>query len=845
MINKKIYNIVFYKYLDEEGEKTQACIFYKDGSVSLVSTEEGKKACEQVLKERNITSNKYFKQMINRELIYVMSSRELRDNFSKFISYEPLNNETLDDILNEKIEDTEATEEKVEDIDELVNNNNDESNEEEKEAIEDGEDETSYIYGLDYDNSYDTDDIKFNYTNDNIDQFEVITKDNQPKKVSYTNKKEKKGILGIIQNGIEKIKKSKIATKITAVAVTLGVALGLYSCTTRKTAIGQMLNSNLTPMERLFNPDELKDSLADAKKDAKGETSVAKTAVENTQSETKTNKNNNSKFDGKSYYQLLEVTNNSTQKEAMENAFNALETFNEKFANSYVEEGKDIRPALTFEEVSALQVAYNNYSKEELLAIFNGSEIDASEFSRAYKDASLQLMGAYAIETSANPVDMSMLIESEEGKAFYHRYHQMFLEIKDATGKEKEAKIKAFSDAIKKDFPITDEVRTEGIAHADAYKSVMEGKGGAGPAVAQMVAAFEMMYQNYGNDHSLTDEDIRFLNDIGLCNYVDEKFERLETILLGSCKADETNPTYEQYKEAIIKKMIERGIYVIDDAHRELTKLDAFQNAVNWHFKADGEWVYSGGFYETTESYTVTNSWSETHTTYREEETRTQKEMPQEQKDKIDKEIEKENKKRKEKAEKEAKKNQERMQKEEDKKTKELKEEIKQEEKDLQDKIDNANDQINKNHDSDPSNDKAVNERDLGHGVDFDENHSDSQGNLDNSVENITTDPTGDQTGKELPDPNETGAKFDEKAPQVEATSSQVQERVVEEPQTTYEEPQTTYEEPQVTYEEPVVYEGESFDDGSGYYEEIVNEYVESLANEDSNEAEAAKEYTL
>ena len=94
-----------------------------------------------------------------------------------------------------------------------------------------------------------------------------------------------------------------------------------------------------------------------------------------------------------------------------------MDGFNNEFASHYIEEGKDIRAALKFEEVVALQVAYNDYSKEELKAYFNGADIRAEDLTRAYKDGSLQLMGAYAMEDPEHPVDMSMLIESEEGKA--------------------------------------------------------------------------------------------------------------------------------------------------------------------------------------------------------------------------------------------------------------------------------------------------------------------------------------------------------------------------------------------------------------------------------------------
>ena len=78
-------------------------------------------------------------------------------------------------------------------------------------------------------------------------------------------------------------------------------------------------------------------------------------------------------------------------------------------------------------------------------------------------------------------------------------------------------------------------------------------------------------------------------------------------------------------------------------------------------------------------------------------------------------------------------------------------EEIKQEEEDMQEKIDEANEKI--------ENGETVNESDFGdHDVEF----KDENGNLDSSVEEITTDGTGAVSHDEpLPDPNVTGEEFD------------------------------------------------------------------------------------
>lgn len=87
-----------------------------------------------------------------------------------------------------------------------------------------------------------------------------------------------------------------------------------------------------------------------------------------------------------------------------------------------------------------------------------------------------------------------------------------------------------------------------------------------------------------------------------------------------------------------------------------------------------------------------------------------------------------------------------RQQEEADRTRDEHNEEVAKDEKDLQDKIDDANKNQNAC--------GKVNENDLGHNTDFDNNHSDKDGNLDDSVKDITTDDSNDKTNEPLPDPN-------------------------------------------------------------------------------------------
>ena len=577
---------------------------------------------------------------------------------------------------------------------------------------------------------YELDDEEAIYDDGDIDadiedEIENEQEQEQPKKEN--------GFVAWIKRGIEKVKNWKLVKKITAVVLALLIGCGLYSCNARQTKSGEMLNSNISNSQDI---------------DVNG--------LDKRGGHLFLIYGNNNHWNDYSFDELQKVTTNEAQKEAMSDVHTTLTGFNDTFANAHVEEGKDVKPALTFDEMVALQQAYNNYTPEQIRAIFNGASVNAGEMGRAYRDANLQLMGAYVIETRENPVDMSGIIESEEGRAFYQKYQNMFLDAKEATGEEKLRLIKLFFDEVRKDFPVTTEVRTEGIAHADDYATIEPYK----LAVTPIIAAAEIMFQNYEVDYTLKDGEIDFLNDLGLCNYADATFARIETITLTS-EEDNKNPLYSQYRDAIIYDMLIDGNYYVDDEHRELTKLDAFQQQVNWH-AFEGRWVYSSYTYYTTETHTETKTWTETTTETRVEETREEKPITEEAKEEVDQQIEEENEQARQEAEEEAEQVRQEMQEEADEEAERIEEEVAQDAADLEENIEDANEQIQENNsDNDPSNDNPVNEDDLGHGVQFDDEHQDGNGNLNDSVENITTDPHGDETGNDFPDPNEMGAEFD------------------------------------------------------------------------------------
>lgn len=863
MNTKKIWNIVFYKYYKNGKEVRKSCIFYRDGSVVNTTYEDGLNACETIVKERKISSKNAFKEMINRDIVHVMSGEELKANFQKFVCHNVITQDIIDEAINEHMNN-------IEEVKIYEPKNKKEHNtgfvviptvdKEEKERFEEKA----------------TEEVKPDIVADYTDNTKEPVKETKNEEYHYEEparrQPEKKGFF------------NRIGTRISALALAALVGLGVYSCAKKQTLRGEMLSSNIINndaipkdyVDKIFkeqNAEEKNNSEAEV--EIENQQSEERTVVETpavspvvtpensnteTQNTTNTQENtngiqtfynhatnsvlvigNNDYYDDYTYEELLAVTTNETQKRAMQNIYTAINAYNIGFADAYVEEGKDIRAALSFDELVALQQAYNDYTKEQIRAIFNGAEIDASKMTMDYKAATLQLMGAHIIENSEHPVDMSMLLETQEGKDFYRRYHKMFLAAKEAQNEDQKLKlVKAFYDAIRADFPITDAVRTEGIMHADAYAELESYK----LSVIPMIAASEMLFQNLKVDYTLNDSEVNFLNDAGLCNRAFNKFEKIQTITLNCCKEDNTNPLYEQYRNAIIKELKAKNRYVIDDAHRDLSQLEAFKRAIGSRKRYK---QYVGGFYEIVETHTEVKTWTETETTTWTETERIEAEIPEEEKQKIDEELEKENEKAREEAEKKAEEEQKRLQEEADKEAEKIKEEVKEFEEDLQEKIDEANQQIEMNQDEDPTNDKPVNEEDFGeHNVDFYDEYEDGNGNLEDYVEEITTDPTGDQTGQPLPDPQETGRAFDAKAEGLniqteitieDNTTEASKENWVEyterttETETSYENPVTESESPSsnedfwIEFDMP---EYESYTETSGSIDETHTAIVES-----------------
>ena len=765
---KKIDKIVMYKSIEDGKTVVKSCIFYEDGSYEKGNEAFGVRAIKTVAEEKNIKNAAQLKEIINKEIVYTMTEKEVND-MTSFIDF-------LDkDAQDEEEDEIKETEELTSEL--LKEDKNEEVKEDTpilipvtEEAIEDevieSEDDEEVVYEEEVkEDSHFTD-----FTTKDEEVEDETIEDEETVEEETTKSSNKLGCA--------------IAALVVVGAIT-ATGLAISKCSKEGILKENTDTTTTTTTDTTDNTDNNMDNVIDE------HTYVL-------------NVNDNDLYNDYTFAELLNVTNNDFQKDSMVKVSSALTGFNNIYANKYTESGHDIKAALTFDEVVALQQAYNNYTTDEVRAYFNGYEVNAIDMSNAYKSASLQLMGAYTIETSENPVDMTILIDSSEGIDFYNRYHSMFLAAKEATGEEKTRLVNEFYKAVREDFSITEEVRTEGISHADDHNKLKDYQ----LAVAPMIASAEMLFQNLDTDYTLDDLEVDFMNDIGLCNHADDKFERLETITLTAYE-DNTNPLYVQYRAAIIAELTKSGDYVIDDEHRELSKLRRFQEIVNGDPLSLHKTTFEG---EYGYSYTDYDEWTVEDYEYTEVTTIEELPIPEDEKNNVDNQIAQENEDAKKKAEEEAAQEAAHQQEEADKEAKAIEDEIKADEEQLEKDINDINKTIDENNkDTDTTNNKPINENDYDN-IDFDDEHSNENGDLDDSVRNVTTDGTG--ANEDLPDPNVTGAAFDAKSAdyQINYSYEDIDGTYVE--YTGYEDSYVEYDADYVAYDadgNPIVAEEEGY----------------------------------
>ncbi|CCY79960.1 unknown [Mycoplasma sp. CAG:877] len=723
-MEKDIKNIVFYTFESETGKRTQACVFYTDGTVKNTNEEEGVEDVITLMKSKGIGPKEYHK-IVNKHYVYETTGEDFEEDFKeylnkkeKYIAKKDRNIKALLKRLFKKQKSNTEEETEVEEEQEeqqtanatSTTNNNESSTTRKAEANKTtAQPEEENTENAEEEREEDTDERgeKFWRVLQTITGVNLVwgLKEKylaKKRAVEEANKSKPKKEEGKFKKWFKKTFIGKI-TKRVAALITAVTILFVSGCSNAKTEKGPETTPTTINETQEINTDDLIKEVT-------------------------------------SFAGMLKLSKSDVQKAFMNNISESLDNFNIKFANAYVEKDKNIKAALSWDEVISLALVYNDYNKDQLIQIFNGADLNTTKLEDAYKTGVLQLMGAHVIETRENKVDMSSLLESQEAKDFYEKYHELFLKCKEATGQEQINRVNEFYQESYKDFPITEKVREEGIAHSDSRNSIETYKF----SIIPMVSAAEMLYQNLAIDKTLQDKAVAYLNDIGVCNRANDVIEKAALVNLSASKNNDYID-YNLLNQAKITELIDEDAYVVDDAHRDLSELDSFKNKVNVSFTYTNG-TFTGEYTTTTTKYrTETTSTTTTNRSQAVSSTSENKVAAAERQ--ASSRLGAENAQARREAEKAADAEAKRQQEQADAERRQQEEKIAQDEKDLQDKINQANKDIN--------NGQTVNEDDFGdHNVDFDNDHSDNKGNLNDSVKDVTTDGTGDKTNEPLPDPN-------------------------------------------------------------------------------------------
>ena len=143
----------------------------------------------------------------------------------------------------------------------------------------------------------------------------------------------------------------------------------------------------------------------------------------------KNNEKDTYKVEKQDFYDLLEMSNNINQVNFMRNMSTYLVIYNDSFAKQHKDNG--IKPALKWDEVVSLKLAYNNYNKSVLNDIFIGTELSTDTLINNYKGAVEQLREAFVLEEKQSLISLDYLIDDYDLKKEYNNIHYKYLNLKE------------------------------------------------------------------------------------------------------------------------------------------------------------------------------------------------------------------------------------------------------------------------------------------------------------------------------------------------------------------------------------------------------------------------------
>lgn len=436
------------------------------------------------------------------------------------------------------------------------------------------------------------------------------------------------------------------------------------------------------------------------------------------------NNQQNVQYQQGTFAALLAKLHSGVKKDAVSLVQTNLQNFNDTLSGSIMKPGENKRLAHSWEENMASYLAFNQFTSEELYQIFDTYPINANELYDQLKLGNMKEMLYYARATE--PSGRGNLINSDEGKKFFNRYESLILAYNKATEKEEKIRIaKEFYANVRIDFPVNDQNR-EGFIHTD------KGYEDYAYAVIPMISAMEVMTRNV--DVNLTEKEVTYLNELGMCNFAQEKLETYQNELVSrqavAIAKEELSKELEAtvssegtisfVEEVRYQDLKEAGIAAIEhyDLSSEMNDVGTipgyWEDATLDSSKHNIETNNSSSYSSTNGSYKKPL----TEADLKKESSMIQKEAAK-QKDKINSQIEKENAAAKA---------------ESDKKKEELENQIEKEKEQLEEEIKNDNAWMNDDKNNSSSNEEVAgrpSRDDVDDHIDIDDNYVDDDGNLE------------------------------------------------------------------------------------------------------------------
>ena len=286
----------------------------------------------------------------------------------------------------------------------------------------------------------------------------------------------------------------------------------------------------------------------------------------------KDNKNN---FDIENNNKTGKLLNDNTLNEEkrmfITTVWSYLNQYNNDFSSLHLSEESTTKLALTWDEVIAEELIYNNIDKEALTQIFDSYNFNAEDMYNAYLNAISQETEAHIVQTT--PLNKTLMFNNDEGKSFYEKYETMMINFNNETEDNKKEEIaNDFYLNLRNDFDIKD------IDSIKSYKL----------SIIPIINAMNMECRNLDKDYLLTEEEKNFFNKKIPKKIVKKKLEEYEKVLNTYAIADKALNnnaiSFEAIKQTAIEDLEGNNSYNIEENQRDISDHKEYIDRINWKY---------------------------------------------------------------------------------------------------------------------------------------------------------------------------------------------------------------------------------------------------------------------